>query len=232
MNDSTTVEDTPQEKITLIHRCGMGSSPKRLERVHAAIRQLYALDANASTAEMIRLSKDDPRPRDARARDLLNIYARLLLTDVAAGADTAAPVDLISVPFLRAEAGDAVRLAAPWPGASEAQVGWVGVLDGMIGWTQQYGSITFNASTYRDDGQLKWKRNDDKDNDRFGDEVAYSQRWCWPGRARSPAPDSATRSATTSTTTAPTTDVGAARCRPGLQRPAGAVPIRTIERRG
>lgn len=49
------------------------------------------------------------------------------------------------------QAGDAVRLAAPWPGVSEVVVGAVGVIDGMVGEELDHPSITFNASTYRDE---------------------------------------------------------------------------------
>lgn len=44
--------------------------------------------------------------------------------------------------------GDAVRLVVPW---YEAAAGAVGVLGGMVGEPGDGGSITFNASTYRDD---------------------------------------------------------------------------------
>ncbi len=48
-------------------------------------------------------------------------------------------------------AGDAVRLAAPWPGGPEVAVGAVGVLDGTLGTAPDQPSITFRASTFRDD---------------------------------------------------------------------------------
>ncbi|MBF9135282.1 hypothetical protein I0C86_41260 [Plantactinospora sp. S1510] len=51
----------------------------------------------------------------------------------------------------RVMAGDAVRLATPWRGGNMGvKVGAVGVIDGMLGKPIDQGSITFNASTYRD----------------------------------------------------------------------------------
>lgn len=75
--------------------------------------------------------------------------AKLVTRDLGQVARVLAALGFDTAPQ-RPRAGDAVRLAAEWKQGC-IEPGAIGVIGGMVGKDIDGGSITFNASTYRDD---------------------------------------------------------------------------------